>query len=103
MCLSLSFVGAVHRSTVVGSIVVLCIVAGWSLAFVGQSFVGHWPSLSSVHAGIELWGGGGSFGARVVCGGGSCMTWHAGDKEGTCLVVDTGDVAVWLLDLCVRR
>ena len=69
VCLSLSFVGAVRRSTVVGGIVVVCVVAGWSLAFVGQSFVGRWPSLSSVRAVIELWGGGGSFGAGV------CLWW----------------------------
>ena len=61
--------GALRRLTVVGGIVVVCVIAGWSLAFVGQLFVGCWPLLSSVHLVIELWGGGGSFGAGVVCGG----------------------------------
>ena len=79
------------------------VVAGWSLAFIGQSFVGRWPSLSSVRAVIELWGGAGSFGAGVCCGGGSCVTWHAGDKAATRVVVDAGDMAVWLLNLCVRQ
>ena len=102
VCQSLSFVGAVHRSTVVGGVVVVCIIAGWSLAFVGQSFVGCWPLLSSVRAVIELWGGAGSFGAGVCCGGGSCVTWHTGDMEGASIVVDAGDVAVWLSDLFVR-
>ena len=88
---------------VVGGVVVVCIVAGWSLAFVGQSFVGRWLSLSSVRAVIELWGGAGSSGAGVCCGGGSCVTWHAGDKAASRVVVDIGDVAVWLSDLCVRR
>ena len=69
VCLSLSFVGAVRRSTVVGGVLVAGVVAGWSLAFVGQSFVGCWPSLSSVHAVIKLWGGGGSFVAGV------CLWW----------------------------
>ena len=42
-------------------------------------------------------------GPGFVCGGGSCVTWHAGDKAGTRIVVDAGDMAVWLSDLCVRR
>ena len=54
---------------VVGGVLVAGVVAGWSLAFVGQSFVGRWPLLSSVRAVIELWGGGGSFVARV------CLWW----------------------------
>ena len=41
-------------------------------------------------------------GPGFVCGGGSCVTWHAGDKVGTRVVVDAGDMAVWLSDLCVR-
>ena len=102
-CLSLSFVGAVCHLTVVRGILVVCVIAGWSLAFVGLSFVGCWPLLSSVHVVIELWSGGSSFGAGVVCGGGSCQTWHADNKEGTHVVVDAGDVAMWLSDLCVRQ
>ena len=35
--------------------------------------------------------------ARVVCGGVGRMMWHAGDLEGTCVVVD---MAVWSLHLC---
>ena len=69
LCLSWSFVGTVRCSTVVGGVVVAGVVAGWSLVFVGQSFVGHWPLLSSVRAVIKLWGGGGSFGAGV------CLWW----------------------------
>ena len=69
VCLSLSFVGTVHRSTVVGGVVVAGVIAEWSLAFVGQSFIGRWPSLSSVRAVIELWGDGGNFGAGV------CLWW----------------------------
>ena len=36
----------------------------------------------------------------MVCGGVGCVTWHAGDMEGTCIVVDVGDVAMWLSWLC---
>ena len=42
-------------------------------------------------------------GPGSICGGGSCMMWHAGDKAGTRVVVDTGDVAVWLSDWFVRQ
>ena len=52
-----------------GGVLVAGVVAGWSLAFVGQLFVWRWLLLSSVPAVIELWGGGGSFGAGV------CLWW----------------------------
>ena len=38
-----------------------------------------------------------SWAARVVCGGVGHVTWHAGDLEGTRVVVD---VAMWLSRLC---
>ena len=49
----MSFVGAVRRSAVVGGVV----VAGWSLAFVGQLFVGRWALLFSLRAVIKVLGG----------------------------------------------
>ena len=42
---------------IVGGIVVVYIIAGRSLAFVGQLFVGRWPSLFSLRAVIEVLGG----------------------------------------------
>ena len=42
---------------VVGGVVVIYVVAGQSLAFVGQLFVGCWPSLFSLCAVIEVLGG----------------------------------------------
>ena len=42
-------------------------------------------------------------GAGLVHGGVGCVTWHAGDMEGASVVVDAGDVAVWLSDLFVRQ
>ena len=41
--------------------------------------------------------------AGLVRGGVGCVMWHAGDMEGASVVVDVGDVAVWLLDWLVRR
>ena len=41
---------------VVGGIVVIYIIAGRSLAFVGQLFVGRWASLFSLRAVIEVLG-----------------------------------------------
>ena len=41
--------------------------------------------------------------AGLVHGGVGCVTWHAGDMEGASVVVDAGDVAVWLSDWFVRR
>ena len=41
--------------------------------------------------------------AGLVRGGVGCVTWHAGDMEGASVVVDAGDVAVWLSDWFVRR
>ena len=32
-----------------------------------------------------------------------CVMWYTGDMEGAHVVVDTGDVAVWLLDLFARQ
>ena len=34
--------------------------------------------------------------AGVVCGGVSCVMWHAGDMEGAQVAVDVGDMGVWL-------
>ena len=42
---------------ITGGIVVVCIIAGQSLAFIGWLFVRHWLSLASLHAVIELLGG----------------------------------------------
>ena len=43
--------------SVIGGVVVAYIVAGRSLAFIGQLFVGCWPSLSPLRAVIEVLGG----------------------------------------------
>ena len=43
--------------SVIGGVVVVYVVAGRSLAFVGQLFVGCWPSLSPLRAVIEVLGG----------------------------------------------
>ena len=96
--------GAVRRSTVVGGIVVVCVVAGRSLAFVGRSFVGCWPSFSSLRVVVELLGRLLYFwAAGVVCGGVGCVTWHAVDPEGARVVVEAGDVAAWSSRLFVGR
>ena len=42
---------------VVGGVVVVYVIAGRSLAFVGQLFVGRWASLFSLRAVIEVLGG----------------------------------------------
>ena len=52
----------------------------WVLAIVCRLL----PSLGAV---IEVLGG-------VVCGGVGRVMWHAGDMEGTRIVVDIGDVAM---------
>ena len=44
---------------------------------------------------LSLW-----WAAGVVCGGVGRVTWHAGDLEGAGVVVEVGDVVVWLLCLC---
>ena len=41
--------------------------------------------------------------ARIVCGGVGRVMWHAGDMAGARVVVDIGDMAVWLLHLCGCR
>ena len=41
--------------------------------------------------------------ARVICGGVSCITWHAGGMDSTCFVVEVGDVGVWLSCLGFRQ
>ena len=43
--------------SVIGGVVVVYVVAGRSLAFVGQLFVGCWPLLSPLRAVIEVLGG----------------------------------------------
>ena len=43
--------------SVIGGVVVVYVVAGRSLAFVGQFFAGCWPSLSPLRAVIEVLGG----------------------------------------------
>ena len=48
--------------SVIGGVVVVYVLAGRSLAFVGQLFVGCWPSLSPLRAVIEVMGGGRRFG-----------------------------------------
>ena len=48
--------------SVIGGVVVVYVVAGRSLAFVGQLFVGCWPSLSPLRAVIEVLGGWRRFG-----------------------------------------
>ena len=32
--------------------------------------------------------------ASIVCSDVGCVTWHTGNMKGTCIVVDSGDVAV---------
>ena len=39
----------------------------------------------------------------LVCGGVGCVTWHAGNMEGTSIIVDAGDMAMWLSDWFVRQ
>ena len=62
------------------------IVVGRLQSFIGQTYVGCWPSfaghcplwvrLSSVGQLLSCWA------ARVVCDGVGCVMWHSGNMEG---------------------
>ena len=64
-----------------------------------RSFVGCWPlvagccplcaQLSRCWGVVVVWAAG------VVCGGVSHVTWHAGDMDSACFVVDVGDMGMW--------
>ena len=77
---------------VVGGVVVVYVIAGQSLAVVVLFVCGY----RGVGRLSSFWAAG------LVRGGVGYVTWHAGDMEGASIVVDAGNMAVWLSDWFVR-
>ena len=98
--------GAGCHSIVIEAIVVVFIIAGQLQLFVGPLSVQCWPLFAAHHL-LCVWLSSCWVIVMVLGGWGclwwwGCMTWHVDNVEGALVVIDAGDVDMWLLSVVVE-